>query len=382
MTPVREVLPRGLLLLLGTAAAVVVLAGVRAVNDLVAPAFLALVLTLLVHPVRTWLQARRWPTWAATIVCIVAVYAIMLGLVAALVIATARFATLLPTYKDKLNDLVDNVVAELDKFGVGNAQIQTAMNSLDFSHLSGFLADLLGSLVGVVSNLVFILLLVMFMCFDASSFAANVRAVGRERPGIAASFGSFASGTRTYLLVSTVFGLIVAVLDTAALSVMGIPVPVLWGLLSFITNYIPNIGFVIGLIPPAVLALLEGGPGLMVAVIVVYCVINLILQSVIQPKFVGDAVGLSTSITFLSLVFWTFVMGPLGALLAIPLTLLVKAILVDADPRNAWMDALLSNHAQTPVDEPEPDQPEPDEPEPASEPDEGGTTVVPGRATS
>src|SRR6476659_7940222 len=129
MTTVREVLPRGLLLLLGTAAAVVVLAGMRAVYDLVAPAFLALVLTLLVHPVRTWLQARRWPTWAATIVCIVAVYAIMVGLAAALVIATARFATLLPTYKDKLNDLVDNAVNQLHQLGIGNAQIQTALNS-------------------------------------------------------------------------------------------------------------------------------------------------------------------------------------------------------------------------------------------------------------
>ena len=114
-------------------------------------------------------------------------------------------------------------------------------------------------------------------------------------------------------MVTTVFGLIVAVLDTVALSdYIGVPLAITWGLLSFITNYIPNVGFILGLIPPAVLALLEGGPGLMVAVIVVYCVINLILQSVIQPKFVGDAVGLSTSITFLSLVFWS-TPGPRGA---------------------------------------------------------------------
>jgi predicted PurR-regulated permease PerM len=140
-----------------------------------------------------------------------------------------------------------------------------------------------------------------------------------------------------------VFGFAVAVLDTIALAFMGIPVPVLWGLLSFITNYIPNIGFVIGLIPPAILGLLEGGPGLMIAVIVVYSVINIVLQSVIQPKFVGDAVGLATTVTFVSLIFWTFVMGPLGALLAIPLTLFAKAVLVDVDPRIAWVDTLASN---------------------------------------
>ena len=133
------------------------------------------------------------------------------------------------------------------------------------------------------------------------------------------------------------FGLIVAVIDTGALALMGIPVPLLWGLLAFITNYIPNIGFVIGLVPPAVLGLLEGGPGLCLAVVAVYSVINLVIQTVIQPKIVGDAVGLSTSLTFLSLVFWAWVLGALGALLAIPLSLLVKAVLsTSTRGRGGW----------------------------------------------
>ena len=79
----------------------------------------------------------------------------------------------------------------------------------------------------------------------------------------------------------------------------GVPLPLTWGLLAFITNYIPNIGFIIGLIPPAILGLLEGGPSLMLAVIAVYCVLNVVIQSVIQPKVVGDAVGLSTTLTLL-----------------------------------------------------------------------------------
>jgi AI-2 transport protein TqsA len=112
-------------------------------------------------------------------------------------------------------------------------------------------------------------------------------------------------------------------------------------LLAFITNYIPNIGFLIGLLPPALLALLSGGPNLMVAVIVVYCALNFVLQSLVQPRFIGDAVGLSVTVTFLSLAFWAWLLGPLGAILAIPLTLLVKALLVDIDPRAGWADALL-----------------------------------------
>ena len=338
-TTVRAPLPRGLLILLGAAASVVVLAGLRAVGHLVGPVFLALVLTLLVHPARGWLERRRVPRWAASTICVLTVYSLLLGLTAALAVATGRFATLLPSYQDRLNSLVDDALAWLEDIGVGQSQVQAVLDSLDFSKLSDLVTGVLGGAVGLVSSLVFICTLVLFMTMDAGTFPALLALTARERPGLAESLGSFASGTRTYLLVSTVFGLIVAVLDSVALAALGVPVPVLWGLLSFITNYIPNIGFVIGLVPPAVLGLLEGGPGLMLAVIVVYSLINLVLQSIVQPKFVGDAVGLSTSITFLSLVFWAFVLGPLGALLAVPLTLLVKAVLVDADPGNTWLAA-------------------------------------------
>jgi hypothetical protein len=133
----------------------------------------------------------------------------------------------------------------------------------------------------------------------------------------------------------------VAVLDSAALAIMGIPLVVLWGVLSFITNFIPNIGFIIGLVPPALLALLTGGWQLAVAVIVVHCVLNMVVQSLIQPRFVDGSVGLSTTVTFVALLFWAWVLGPLGALLAIPMTLLVKAVLVDSDPRARWVEALL-----------------------------------------
>jgi AI-2 transport protein TqsA len=116
--------------------------------------------------------------------------------------------------------------------------------------------------------------------------------------------------------------------------------------LAFITNDIPNIGFVLGLIPPALLALLQGGVRQAVLVIVAYSVINVMIQSLLQPKFVGDAVGLSVTLTFLSLDFWIFVIGPLGALLAVPLSLFVKALLVDADPDSRWLDPLITPSRQ------------------------------------
>ena len=117
----------------------------------------------------------------------------------------------------------------------------------------------------------------------------------------------------------------------------------MWGLLSFITNYIPNVGFVLGLVPPALLALLEGGFGKLLAVVIVYSALNVVVQTILQPKFTGDAVGLTVTVTFLSLVFWAWVLGPLGALLALPMSLFVKAVFIDADPRARWVNAIISS---------------------------------------
>jgi predicted PurR-regulated permease PerM len=333
--------------LLGLAAAVVVVAGMRSAADLLGPAFLSLVLTILAHPLRIWLD-RYVPPWAASVVCVVAAYLVILGLALSMVVATARFAGLLPDYQQEFAAQVDDLVGWLGNVGVDDEQLAHIAGSFDLAELGAIVESVLGAAVGLASDLAFILTLVLFMTMDGGSFPRQLAQVARVRPGLVAAMTSFARGTRRYLAVSTVFGLIVAVIDTVALAALGVPAPALWGLLAFITNYIPNIGFVIGLVPPAILALLEGGPGLMLAVIAAYCLINVIIQTVIQPKFVGDAVGLSTTLTFMSLVFWAWVLGPLGALLAIPLSLLVKAFLVDVDPATRWLGPLISNKDEPP----------------------------------
>ena len=117
----------------------------------------------------------------------------------------------------------------------------------------------------------------------------------------------------------------------------------MWGVLSFLTNYIPNIGFIIGLLPPAVLGLAAGGWSDFLWVVVSYSVLNFVLQSVIQPKVAGDAIGVIPTVSFLSLLFWAWVLGPLGAILALPCTLLAKAVLIDADPNARWINALIAS---------------------------------------
>jgi predicted PurR-regulated permease PerM len=259
-----------------------------------------------------------------------------------LVLSVARLAGVLPTYSTEFSNLVAQVTAWLRQLGVTEDQINSAVSGLDLNRMLGVLQQVLTGAAGILSDLLFILALLFFLILDATSFPQRLAVAAEQRPHVAAALTSFARGTRQYILVSTVFGLIVAVADVVVLYWLAIPLPLLWGLLSFITNYIPNIGFVLGLVPPALLALLQGGVRDALLVVLAYSVINVVIQSLIQPKFVGDAVGLSVTLTILSLVFWSYVIGPLGALLAVPLSLFTKALLIDADPGSQWLVPLIS----------------------------------------
>ena len=339
---VRPAWPRASIVLLTAAAAVVVLGGIHAARGILGPVFLALVLTILVHPLRRYLS-RRMPGWLVSTICVLVVFVVVAGLAVVLVIAGARFAALLGNYQDQFHDLLDDAISWLHGIGVSDDQVAKIASGFDLGKLGGLITEALGELAGVVSGLVFILALCLFMAIDGSRFPERLMDAAAGRSQLVTALGGFARGTRRYLVVSTVFGLIVAVLDTIALAILDIPAPWLWGLVAFLTNYIPNIGFVIGLVPPAILALLEDGFGRMVLVIVIYSALNLVIQSGIQPKVVGDAVGLSTTLTFVSLVFWSWIIGPVGAIMAVPLSLLMRALLVDADPSTRWLVPLIAN---------------------------------------
>jgi AI-2 transport protein TqsA len=336
-------LPRGILIMVGLAATTIVIGGLRAIADIVGPVFLALTVTIAAMPLRTGLMRRGAPRWVGTIAAILAVYLGVLLMAGSIVVSGARLAQLIPQYQDELNDVLDGVQDLLASFGVSTDQTQNLLSGADLGQLADYATSLLGSVLGLVTNLAFIVTLVLFMSVDSNSFATQLEAVRRHRAGFVEAMERFVKGTRKYFLVSTIFGLIVAVIDTIFLWIIGVPGAALWGLLAFLTNYIPNIGFVLGVIPPALLGLLAGGPGLMLAVIIGYSVINMIIQSVIQPKLVGDAVGMSASLTFLSLVVWAWIIGPLGAILAIPLSLLVKALFVDVDPQTRWASGLMGD---------------------------------------
>jgi AI-2 transport protein TqsA len=341
-------LPRWLLLLIGGATATIAVAGLREIAWLVAPVFLALVVVIALAPVERWLRRVGVPRWLATMALLVLVWSVLLGFVALLILSIAQMAVLLPDYSAEAQDLINSVVADLNDAGLVSGQLSDLVSQIDYGQVVDVATGLLASVTDAFSTLALLLIALVFITIESSGFGRRMALIAAERPHLPVAMTLFAQGTRSYLLVSTVFGAIVAVGDWIALEIIGIPAAALWGLLSFITNYVPNIGFVLGLAPPALLGLLAGGWSEFIAVVVIYSLLNFVVQTLIQPRFVGDSVGLSVTVTFVALLFWGWVLGALGALLAIPLTLLVKALLVDVDPRGHWLDALLREEPRAP----------------------------------
>jgi predicted PurR-regulated permease PerM len=342
------VIPRWLLLLVGAAAATVAVAGLKAIAWLVAPVFLALVVVIALTPVQRALRRIGAPRWLATAVLLILVWGVLLSFVGLLVLSVAQMAALLPNYTDQAQALLNGIVHDLNDAGIVSGQLSDLISRIDYTQLVGVASGLLARLTDAASTLVLLLTALIFVAIESAGFGRRIELVGAERPHLPVALGLFIQGTRSYLVVSTVFGAIVAAGDWIALSIIGIPAAGIWGLLAFVTNYVPNIGFVLGVIPPALLGLLAGGWPELIAVVVIYSLLNFVVQTLIQPRFVGDSVGLSMTVTFVALLFWGWVMGALGALLAIPLTLLVKVMLVDVDPRGHWLDALLREEPRAP----------------------------------
>ncbi len=341
-------LPRGLNVLLTAAAAMIVIAGLRSFASSIGPLFLALVVVVVVSPVYRWLRRVGAPPAVATAGLAATAFGVLVAMMIALVWTGTQLVTLLTSekYTDQISETQKSISHELDERGYSD-DLGALFENFDLTSLAGQVTGALSSVLSITSAMFLILLSLLFMVMDTGRFIDNLKEVEETRPNVVEAFNGFAQRTRSYFLVSTVFGLIVAALDVVALLMLGIPLAIVWGVLSLITNYVPNIGFVLGLVPPAALAFFEGGWQLSVWVIVIYTAINVIIQSVIQPKFVGDAVGLSTTLTFISLIFWGWVMGAMGALLAVPMTLLAKALLVDIDPSSGWAGPLISLEAPT-----------------------------------
>ena len=340
VTRAAPVLPPPVVTLLGLAAAVVVLGGLRTAQDLVGPIFLAFVLAIAVHPLLAWLRRVGVPGWVALTVTVLVTYAALTAFAGALLLSVLQFADQAQTYRDEVTAMVGQGEGLLLQVGVDQSQLNDLIRRFDVNQAFSLVLNVVQGLTSLLSNLAFVLALLFFVLIDAGGVDTKLAAVRALRPGVAESLAGFTHGVRQYLVVTAIFGAVVAALDVVLLMALGVPLPLLWGLLAFLASFVPTIGLVVGLVPPVVIGLLDGGPTTGLYVLIGYLLINNTIDNVVKPKFVGDAVGLSITMSFLSLVVWGFVLGPLGALLAIPASLLVRALLTDGDPRRGWVTVM------------------------------------------
>ncbi len=318
----------------------------RDLASLIAPTFLALNLVIVVYPLFRKLHAAGVPRGAAA----GAVALVVLGVLAVFVWGMAYSITAmvaqLSGYGDRFTAIYHHILDSLTRLGFTEDVLLGRLKSLDPSSMVSFATSVLSNAQGSLSLLTVLVLSLLFLVMDIPAVHGRLAAASESHPAFVAGLYDFADGVRRYWVVTTVFGLIVAALDWGVLVVVGVPLPFVWALLSFITNYIPNLGFVVGVIPPALIAWFDKGWVSAVVVVVAYIVLNFVVQSLIQPKVAGEAVGLTATVTFLSLFLWTYIFGALGALIALPCSLLVKSLLIDTDPSMRWLDSLIA--ARTP----------------------------------
>ena len=325
------------------AALVLLCAGLREVADFIAPMFLIVTLVMTFEPLRRVFLRWHLPAWLASLLVLLGIYLIMAIILGAIALSVTQLALQLPDYQKAFEGGYDWVLQMLRKLGVDTSDWRALLSKIDFGSFTGALQGVLSGITSGFSLVGLMALVAIFLAFDGGSGRVRVAMIRKLRPSIADAFTDFAERVRRYWFVTTVFGLIVAVFDVVALWIIGVPLALTWGVLAFVSNYIPNVGFVIGLVPPALIALLEGGWGQAIVVIIAYCVINFVIQTLIQPRFTGDAAGISASVAFISLIFWAAILGPLGALLAVPATLFVKVILIDHSPNAKWFGALITS---------------------------------------
>jgi AI-2 transport protein TqsA len=329
-------------LLLMIASIVIVVAGIRAFSDTLNAVFMAALIAILCIPIQTRLRARGMSSGLSLALVLILIIGIGVLFVAFITISTNQVIRKLPDYQVRIQQLEQATWSELDRLGVSE-QTVTALESINLQSLIPFASSVLRATFDSLGNILLIFLILFYMLMDAPKIPRRMRVVLGEDSHWLVKAKLFVVSVQRYMILKTVFGIGIAAIQTVVMLIMGVDFAVQWGVLAVITNYIPNVGFVLGLIPPVVVTLLEKGPVMAIVLIVLYSLINNVIENFVSPKFVGEELGISALFIFLSLIFWTWVLGAAGALLAVPLTLFVKIMLLDGNEGARGVVAFISD---------------------------------------
>ena len=334
---------KGTQFLITVAAFVIVVAGMRAAERILVPFLLSVFLAIICAPPLFWLRRKHVPTALALLIVIAGIMGIGL-LMGTLVGASLKdFSATLPVYQVRLQEETKALLAWFERIGIEISD-QVLLEYFDPGAAMRLVAKTLTRLGGVLTNAFFIVLTVVFMLLEASNFPNKLRAILDPSNPTLANFDKITNDVKRYMARKTLVSLATGICIAIWLAILGVNYPLLWGLLAFLLNFVPNIGSIIAAIPAILLAFVQLGVSSALFAGLGFFVVNGVIGNVIEPRFVGRGLGLSTLVVFLSLVFWGWVLGPVGMLLSVPLTMTVK-IALESSEDTRWIAILLGSGA-------------------------------------
>lgn len=305
---------------------VIVLAGIRFAADIIVPFILALFIAVVLNPLVQRMVRLRVPRVLAISLLIGVIILGMVLLLAYLGSSLNELARTLPVYRDSLLAPLQRLDPWLHRVGI-DVSIEQLQTFIDPNAAMTLVTNLLTQLSNAMTSIFLLLLTVVFMLIEVPQLPAKLQPLmARPAEGMGAIQRALDSVTH-YLVLKTAISVVTGLVVWGMLTLLEVRFAFVWGLLAFALNYIPNIGSVLAAIPPIVQVLAFSGFYDALIVLSGYLLINLMFGNILEPRMMGRGLGLSTLVVFLSLIFWGWLLGPVGMLLSVPLTIMVKIAL-------------------------------------------------------
>ena len=316
----------------------VLIAGIQAAAPLLVPFLMSAFIAIVCLPPMLWLMDRKVPATAAVFIVIAGLVLIGLSITAFAGASISDFSQNLPLYQARLEEQMAQFILWLLGFGI-TVPDTTVHDLFNLSAAMGMAGAFLSGIGNVLANTFFIVLTVIFIMFEAIALPHKWAYLGEHAPSTDA-VKQFMESVNKYLVIKTGVSIATGAVVTLWLTILGVDYPILWGLIAMLFNFVPNIGSIIAAVPALLLALVQLGPEAVLYTGAGYIAINLVMGNMIEPRFMGRGVGLSTLVVFVSLVFWGWALGLVGMLLSVPLTMIVKIALESKD-ETRWIAVLL-----------------------------------------
>lgn len=322
--------------------AIAIVAAMRAIAPILNPIFIAVLFVVLFDVPRAWLIKRGMSHGVALAITIVG--AILLTLLFLIIMGRAflNLSASLPEYQQLLQIQLAKLGAMLHQYGVEEGTFRQLAASNQTNPLS-IVTYVLSGVLSLLSSGVLILVYIVFLLIEVSGFPAKLNQAFTPSEPAHQYIGTVSANLRSFLVAQTQVSLVTGVGVTVALWALDIPFALLWGFVAFLMNFIPYIGSILAAVPAVVVAFVQYGPTMTVIwVIVAFLVVNIIVNYTIYPRLMSQGVDLSMFIVLASMVFWGWVLGPIGLILAVPITAVIK-ISLDSYPASRWLAVMLGS---------------------------------------